>query len=90
MRAVFMVLLLAVGAAHAAEGWRVDGRLVRIGDSQAEVLNVAGKPDMRNRIESREGGTVGNRWYYVIDGYNSKTVIITFRGGRVVDITMER
>lgn len=90
MRSIFMALLLAAGVAHAAEGWRVDGRLIRIGDSQAKVLQVAGKPDMRNRIESREGGTIGNRWYYVIDGYNSKTVIITFRGGRISEIEMDR
>lgn len=85
-----MALLLAAGAANAAEGWRVDGRLVRIGDSKAEVLRVAGQPDMRNRIESREGGTVGNRWYYVVEGYNAKTVIITFRGGRISEIEIDR
>lgn len=85
-----MALLLVIGASHAAEGWRVDGKLIRVGDSKPEVLRVAGKPDMRNRIESREGGTIGNRWYYVIDGYDSKTVIITFRGGRVSEIEMDR
>lgn len=90
MRAILMALLLAAGAAQAEEGWRVGGQLVLVGDSQAKVLRVAGKPDMRNRIESEEGGTVGNRWYYAVEGYNEKTVIITFRGGRVVDITMER
>lgn len=90
MRAILMALLLAGGAAQAEEGWRVDGRLVMIGDSQAKVLRVAGTPNLRSRIESEEGGTVGNRWYYVIEGYNEKTVIITFRGGRIADITMER
>lgn len=90
MRAIFMAMLLTAGAAVAEEGWRVDGKLVMIGDSQAKVLRVAGTPDLRRRIESEEGGTVGNRWYYVVEGYNEKTVIITFRGGRIVDITMER
>lgn len=90
MRAFFMALLLAAGAAQAEQGWRVDGQLILIGDSQSKVLRLAGKPDMQNRIESERGGTVGNRWYYVVEGYNEKTVIITFRGGRVVDITMER
>lgn len=90
MRAILMAILLAGGAAQAEEGWRVDGSLVMIGDSQAKVLRVAGQPDMKNRIESEKGGTVGNRWYYTVEGYNEKTVIITFRGGRIVDITMER
>lgn len=85
-----MALLLAAGAVQAEEGWRVDGQLVLIGDSMPKVLRVAGQPDMRSRIESEEGGTVGNRWYYTVEGYNEKTVIITFRGGRVADITMER
>lgn len=85
-----MAMLLAAGAAHAEEGWRVDGNLVLTGDSKAKVLRVAGWPDMRSRIESEEGGTVGNRWYYTVEGINEKTVIITFRGGRVVSIEMER
>lgn len=90
MRAIFMAMVLAFGAAQAEEGWRVDGDLVMTGDSQAKVLRIAGEPDMKNRIESEEGGTVGNRWYYTVEGTNEKTVIITFRGGRVMDITMER
>ncbi len=90
MRGILAAMLLAIGAAQAEEGWRVEGKLVMIGDSQAKVLRVAGQPDMKNRIESEEGGTVGNRWYYVVEGYNEKTVIITFRGGRIVDISMER
>lgn len=82
---------LFVGAVSVADaGWRVGNKLIREGDTMAKVLRVAGQPDMKNRIESREGGTVGNRWYYVIEGYNAKTVIITFQGGRVVDIRRER
>lgn len=90
MRSLILALLLVSAAAQAEEGWRVGGRLVIIGDSPAEVLRVAGQPDMKNRIESEEGGTVGNRWYYVIEGHNAKTVIIEFRGGKVVEIRMER
>lgn len=85
-----MALLLAAGAARAEEGWRVDGELIMTGDSKAKVLRIAGQPDLQSRIESEEGGTVGNRWYYTVEGLNEKTVIVTFRGGRVVSIEMER
>lgn len=86
----FAALLAASGGIHATETWRVGNRIVAEGDSMPKVLRVAGRPDMKSRIESQFGGTVGNRWYYVREGYNAKTVIITFRAGRVVDIRIEK
>lgn len=87
---LLIVLLVWTATAVAAEGWRVDRQLIQTGDSMSKVLRVAGQPDMKNRIESEFGGTVGNRWYYVREGYNAKTVVITFQGGRIVDIEHRR
>lgn len=84
------LLLVPVATAWADRGWRVQGELILPGDSMAKVMRVAGAPDLRNRIESEHGGTVGNRWYYMFEGYDARTVIITFRGGRVADIRTER
>lgn len=86
----FAILLTASNGAYGTETWRVGNRIVAEGDSMPKVLDVAGRPDMKSRIESRFGGTVGNRWYYVREGYNAKTVIITFRAGRVIEIRMEK
>jgi len=89
LRAALLTMAL-VSTAVADEGWRVGNKLVLVGDSMAKVLQVAGQPDIRNRIESEQGGTVGNRWYYVQNGYDAKTIIITFQGGRVVSIETEK
>lgn len=92
LRVFAFAVLLSVPIAICANdrGWRVQGELILPGDSMAKVVRVAGAPDLRNRIESEHGGTVGNRWYYMFEGYDARTVIITFHGGRVADIRTER
>lgn len=89
LRAFSLCLVLIWTALAADSGWRVDGRLILPGDSPARVLRLAGTPDYRERLESPEGGTLGNRWYYSFEGYNARTVILTFRGSRLVDIRTE-
>lgn len=90
MKIMALALLMVPGLVSATESWRVGNRIIVVGDAMPHVLQVAGQPTLKSRIESREGGTVGNRWYYVREGYNAKTVTVTFRGGRVTDIAMEK
>lgn len=79
---VFAALLIS-SAPFAGEGWRVDGRLITAGDSKVRVLDVAGPPDWRENLYAREGGVVGERWYYLRDGPRVRARIVTFSRGRV-------
>lgn len=82
-----VLMLLAAGA---AEAWRVGNQLVVEGDTVAEVLEVAGRPDYRETLVNDRGAAVGYRWYYREPGYNNRTVIVTILGSRVTDISIER
>jgi len=88
-QAVLLIFVLFCTAAGADSGWRVDGRLILPGDSPARVLRIAGAPDLRERLETPRGGAAGHRWYYSFEGYNARTVILTFQGSRLVDIRTE-
>jgi hypothetical protein len=82
-----LALALVPLTAHAL---RVGNQLVREGDTKLEVRDVLGPPDLRERVESRGGGTLGWRYYYRLrKGATWKEVILHFRGGRVFRIEQE-
>jgi 3D (Asp-Asp-Asp) domain-containing protein len=97
LAALFLGGILAVAQAEAAEvkAWRVEGKLIRIGDSKAEVLAVAGEPD--NKENLRKAVDIGDKkkgdrvdvWYYR-NKPKSKIHIIHFRNSNVSKIQWER
>lgn len=93
MMAVLLAVATGVAAAQAREttSFRVDGSLLRVGDSEARVHQLLGQPDARYVIESRFGGATGMRWqYYSVDsGYQQHSVSVEISGGEVVYMTSE-
>jgi len=98
---VLMVLCLgaslAVGVAHAAEvkAWRVEGKLIRVGDSKARVSALAGEPDSKENVrkavdtgDEKKGEKV-DVWRYNIPN-KDKIYIIHFRDSKVSKIEWER
>ncbi len=85
MKTIIGILLaLFMGCALAVQNSVAFGnRLVSTGDSAGKVRDVAGEPDSRTTLETREGGAAGERWEYYARG---KTITIWMRGGRVVAI----
>lgn len=88
--APMVALLLLFTHASATESWRVGNRLIREGDGVGRLITLAGQPDLRERLETRFGGAAGYRWHYIRIGYNAKTIVVTIRNGRIVDIEMDR
>lgn len=74
--------------------WRVDGRLIRIGDSMGRVLALAGEPDTRETLQEAvdiDGGETEKIvvWYYMNES-KRKMHTIRFRDSRVSRIQWER
>jgi len=67
-------------AAHAFDTYRVGDRLVRVGDSVSELIDVLGEPVYKEPVTTRYGGYVADRWQYRLDG---KAVMFTIHGGRI-------
>lgn len=73
--------------AFAHQAVRIHGHIISVGDTVAEVLRLAGKPDVQVDNTNRFGAVVSEDWQYIINGYNPKIVIIRIRGGIVIDVT---
>ena len=94
---LFLGAFLAVAGTQAAEvkSWRVDGKLIRIGDSKAEVSVLAGEPDSKENV--RKAVDIGDEkkgvrvdvWRYNITD-KKKIYIIHFRDNKVSKIQWER
>ena len=79
--------LLAAGLASAADTYRSGTRVITVGDSAAKLTQVVGTPTRKEPVETRQGGYVGERWQYAIDG---KTVTFEIRDGKVFSIDERR
>lgn len=92
------VMLSMASLVVAAQGLVTDspirfpnGDLVKVGDSEGQVLATAGRaPDREVTLESNYGGAVGQRWIYIESGYSGRIVTIEFYGGRVGKLWSER
>lgn len=92
-----LMFAATVGGAALAQGLvtdapiRFDGKLVRVGDSEGQVLATVGRaPDREVTLESRAGGAVGQRWIYIEPGYSGRIVTIEIYGGQVARLWSER
>lgn len=97
----FVALLLGfllVGAAEAQPGLISDapirvgsGQLIKVGDSEGQVLAKFGRaPDRETVLETGAGGAVGQRWVYVEPGYSGRIVTIELYQGHVARLWSER
>ncbi|WP_430391464.1 DUF2845 domain-containing protein [Dyella sp. 20L07] len=85
MRRYLVILLLSLSlAAHAASTYRVGSEVLTVGDSAVRAMQLMGKPDFKEPVESDLGGYQGERWQFLRD--NGRIVIITILNGKVSDI----
>lgn len=94
MRALVIAAVLVLFSAQALasascniRSERFGSALVRVGDSERRVIEVAGPPDLERRLETREGGGAGYRADYFA-GRN--TIQIYIQGGVVTRICRVR
>lgn len=86
----FLILaagLLAAGLATAADTYRSGSRVITVGDAAARLMQVVGTPTLKEPIENTQGGRIGERWQYALDG---KTVTFEIRDGKVFSIDERR
>jgi hypothetical protein len=83
-RYLLLALLLLSASAHAANTYRVGSEVLTVGDSAVRAMQMMGKPDFKEPVESDFGGYQGERWQYLRD--DGRVVIITIINGRVSDI----
>lgn len=88
--AVFLLLLLALGARTAAADMRCEGRLISVGDPKAKLLAHCGEPDAQSvvgviRLEDKERrlDAYVDVWTYPSDGTEGFRTL-HFEGGRLV------
>lgn len=79
--------LLAAGLATAADTYRSGSRVISVGDTAARLMQVVGAPTLREPVENKHGGRIGERWQYALDG---KTVTFEIRDGKVLSIDERR
>lgn len=83
LRWFLLVLLAFATLAHAFDTYRVGSRLIRVGDSVSELVDLLGEPIYKEQVTTKFGGYVADRWQYRIDG---KAVQFTISGGRIREI----
>jgi hypothetical protein len=83
-RYLLLALLLLSASAYAANTYRVGNEVLTVGDSAVRAMQMMGKPDFKEPVQSDFGGYQGERWQYLRD--DGRVVIITIVNGRVSDI----
>jgi|KBSMisStandDraft_5_1062788.scaffolds.fasta_scaffold78781_3 hypothetical protein len=80
LRWLLLVLLAFATLAQAFDTYRVGSRLIRVGDSVSELIDLLGEPIYKEQVTTRFGGYVADKWQYRLDG---KAVQFTISGGRI-------
>lgn len=83
-RYLFITLLLLSASAWASNTYRVGNEVLTVGDSAVRAMQLMGKPDFKEPVQSDFGGYRGERWQYLRD--DGRVVIITIINGKVSDI----
>jgi hypothetical protein len=77
MRRYLVILLLSLSlAAHASDTLRIGSAVLTVGDSAVRAMQLLGKPDFKEPVESYFGGYQGERWQYQRDDGHIVTVTI--------------
>jgi hypothetical protein len=80
LRGLLLGLLAFATFAHAFDTYRVGSRLIRVGDSVSELVDLLGEPVYKEQVTTKFGGYVADKWQYRID---AKAVQFTISGGRI-------
>src|SRR3954469_11231507 len=64
LRWLLLVLLACTTLAHAFDTYRVGSRLIRVGDSVSELIDLLGEPIYKEQVTTRFGGYVADKWQY--------------------------
>jgi hypothetical protein len=80
LRWLLLGLLAFATFAHAFDTYRVGSRLIRVGDSVSELVDLLGEPVYKEQVTTKFGGYVADKWQYRID---AKAVQFTISGGRI-------
>jgi hypothetical protein len=80
LRWLLLICVAFATLAHAFDTYRVGSRLIRIGDSVSELIDMLGEPIYKEQVTTRFGGYVADKWQYRLDG---KAVQFTISGGRI-------
>jgi hypothetical protein len=85
MRRYLVILLLSLSlAAHASDTLRIGSAVLTVGDSAVRAMQLLGKPDFKEPVESDFGGYQGERWQYQRD--DGHIVTVTIVDGKVAEI----
>lgn len=85
MRRLLVALLLMITLSAQASGTlRVGNEVLTVGDSAARAMQLLGKPDYKEPVESEFGGYQGERWQYLRD--DGHVIVVTIISGKVSDI----
>lgn len=68
IRWILLLGLLFSTVALAFDTYRVGSRLIHVGDGASVLVELVGQPGYKQPIETRNGGFVGERWQYRLDG----------------------
>lgn len=83
-RYLLLALLLLSASAYATNTYRVGSSVLTVGDSAVRAMQLMGKPDFKEPVQSDFGGYQGERWQYLRD--DGRVVIITIVNGKVAEI----
>lgn len=84
MRSLAIFVLAAAFALPAwAQSVAFGSKLITVGDPVGKVFQVAGQPARTVQLENKFGANNGERLEYYV---GNKTILITVRGGTVVQV----
>ena len=82
-RTIASLLLFVLSSAAMAQTVAFGNKVIVVGDSVGRLEQVAGKPAKIVPIQNKFGANVAERYEYYV---GSKTVLVTVRDGRVIDV----
>lgn len=83
IRRFLLCALLICANTYAADMYRFGSRIVEVGDTAAKLIEVAGAPVYKERVENKEGGSEGERWQYQ---QNDHVVTFVIKDGKITSI----
>lgn len=89
-RWLLLVCVAFATLAHAFDTYRVGSRLIRVGDSASELMEMLGEPIYKEPVTTRFGGHVADTWQFRLDGKAGQFMISGGRIRRIEEIRDEQ
>ena len=83
--AVFLILTLSFAClpALAADTFQADARVLRVNDTEADVIEALGQPSRKLPLENSRGDHMGDYYFYVV---RDRSVRFLIHNGRIAEI----